>query len=108
MLIIIKNIKILFRRFVSLLNIIVICFIGSNSLLSIIEKTLLQDKLKPFTSSNKFSVNQKYDVVLYPAPERVLPISYKVPGIAVVNSVLSALVEGKKDWIQKIQIKKMD
>jgi len=59
-----------------------------------------------FTSSNKFSVNQKYDVVLYPAPERVLPISYKVPGIAVVNSVLSALVEGKKDWIQKIQIKR--
>lgn len=59
-----------------------------------------------FTSSNKFSINQKYDVVLYPAPERVLPISYKVPGIAVVNSVLSALVEGKKDWIQKIQIKR--
>ncbi len=59
-----------------------------------------------FTGVNKFVQAQGYDVVLYPAPERVLPISFKVPGIAIVNSVLSSLVEGKKDWIQKIQIKR--
>ena len=59
-----------------------------------------------FTNSNKFAQNQAYDVVLYPAPEKVLPIKFKVPGIAIVNTVLSASVEGKKDWIQKLQIKR--
>ncbi|UKI54204.1 MAG: glycosyltransferase [Treponema sp.] len=50
--------------------------------------------------------SRKYDVVFYEAPEKVLPISFKVPGIAVVNTVLSNLIEGKKDWIQKLQIKR--
>lgn len=59
-----------------------------------------------FTSANKFVHSRKYDVVLYSAPEKVLPICFKVPGIAVVNSVLSSMVEGRKDWIQKIQIKR--
>lgn len=59
-----------------------------------------------FTSCPKFVFSRSYDAVLYPAPERVFPINFKTPGIAVVNSVLSSMVEGKKDWIQKLQIKR--
>lgn len=59
-----------------------------------------------FTVCPKFVSSRSYDAVLYPAPEKVLPINFKTPGIAVVNSVLSGLVEGKKDWIQKLQIKR--
>lgn len=59
-----------------------------------------------FTSENKFIQSKKYNAVIYPAPERVLPVKFKVPGIVVVNSILSSLVEGKKDWQQKLQIKR--
>lgn len=59
-----------------------------------------------FSSANKFALQHKYDAVIYPAPEKVLPITFKVPSIAVVNSILSIHVEGKKDWTQKMQIKR--
>lgn len=36
----------------------------------------------------KFINQQKYDVVIYPAIERVVPTYFKVPSIAVVNSIL--------------------
>ena len=71
-----------------------------------IADSLQSQRLWHFTNVNKFAQEQKYDVVLYPAVEKVLPISYKVPGVAVVNSVLSNEVEGKRDWTQKLQIKR--
>lgn len=71
-----------------------------------VQDTLTAERTWHFTSVNKFAHSRNYDVVLYPAPEKVLPINFKVPGVAIVNSVLSAMVEGKKDWIQKIQIKR--
>lgn len=71
-----------------------------------IGNSLSAERLWHFTNSGKFVASRKYDVVFYEAPEKVLPISFKVPGIAVVNTVLSNLIEGKKDWIQKLQIKR--
>lgn len=71
-----------------------------------VQDNLSAERTWHFTSVNKFAQSRKYDLVLYSAPEKVLPISFKVPGIAVVNTVLSSMVEGKKDWIQKIQIKR--
>lgn len=70
------------------------------------QSSLSAERRWHFTMGGKFAASRAYDLVLYPAPERVLPISFKTPGIAVVNSVLSSLVEGKKDWIQKLQIKR--
>lgn len=67
---------------------------------------LSAERLWHFTSCSKFCLQRGYDAVIFPAPERVLPINFKVPGIAVVNSVLSSMVEGRKDWIQKLQIKR--
>lgn len=63
-------------------------------------------RLWHFTNINKFASQRHYDAIIYPAPDRVLPISFNVPGIAVVNSILSGKVEGNRDWIQKLQIKR--
>ena len=71
-----------------------------------IADSLNMERLWHFTNSSKFGTMQNYDLIIYPAPERVLPISFKVPGIAVVNTILSNVVEGNKDWIQKLQIKR--
>lgn len=68
--------------------------------------SLSAERFWHFTACNKFAQSQNYDAVLYPAPERVLPASFKVPGVAVTNSILSSCVEGNTDWIQKLQIKR--
>ncbi|MDE5898232.1 MAG: glycosyltransferase family 4 protein, partial [Treponemataceae bacterium] len=68
--------------------------------------SLSAERFWHFTNIHKFAQGRNYDAVLYPAPERVLPLSFKVPGVAIVNSVLSAHVEGNNDWIQKMQIKR--
>lgn len=69
-------------------------------------ESLSAERFWHFTNAGKFISSRKYDVVFYEAPEKVLPISFRTPGVAVVNTVLSGLVEGKKDWIQKLQIKR--
>ena len=71
-----------------------------------VANSLHSERLWHFTSSGKFFVSQKYDAVLFPAPERVLPVSFKTPGVAVVNSILSSQIEGNCDWTQKLQIKR--
>lgn len=68
--------------------------------------SLTAERFWHFTACNKFCAQQGYDAVIYPAPERVLPTSFKVPGIVVVNSILSNHVDGNSDWIQKLQIKR--
>lgn len=68
--------------------------------------SLNAERLWHFSNCPKFVKNQQYDVVLYSAPDRVLPVNFKVPGIAIINTVLSNSVEGKKDWIQKLQVKR--
>ena len=43
-----------------------------------------------------FTRKQNYDLVIYPAAEKFLPQKYKVPGIVVVNSILSVAKRGYK------------
>ncbi len=71
-----------------------------------VSDSLTAERFWHFTVCNKFAAQQGYEVVMYPAPERVLPTSFKVPGIVVVNSILSNHVDGNGDWIQKLQIKR--
>ena len=41
---------------------------------------------------NTFARRRRYDVVLYPAAARLLPATFSVPGVAVVNDVVSELL----------------
>ncbi len=66
--------------------------------------SLNSQRLWHFTGLNRFAAQRKYDAVIYPAPDRVLPVSFKVPGIAVVNTVLSRRVKEGGAWLQKFQI----
>ena len=42
-------------------------------------------------SANHFAKKQKYDVVLYPAAAHMLPFFFGVPGVAIVNDLVSNL-----------------
>ncbi len=51
---------------------------------------------------NSFGKKQGYDLILYPAAARVLPTSFKVKGVAVVNDVVSHILHYTKDeWYRK-------
>lgn len=61
---------------------------------------------------NKFLSKNDYDVVIYPAVEKVLPLKFKTKGVAVVNSVISAAIRNfdsskkrhLKKGLQKVQL----
>jgi glycosyltransferase involved in cell wall biosynthesis len=59
-----------------------------------------------FFRLNKFFSSSGYDVVLYPAIERVLPLSFKIPGVTVVNSIISNTLREDHDWALRMQMKK--
>ena len=46
--------------------------------------------------ANSFARRQKYDAVLYTAGAHLLPQSFKVPGVAVVNDIVSNLLSERK------------
>lgn len=71
-----------------------------------VQDNLSAERFWHFTGISKFLQKNNFDAVLYPAPEKVLPVAFKIPGVAVVQSVLSNHIEGKMDWIQKLQIKR--
>ncbi|MDR2897322.1 MAG: glycosyltransferase family 4 protein [Spirochaetaceae bacterium] len=54
-----------------------------------IADTNLAERLWHLTSINSFAAKQKYDVILYPAGGRMLPSSFKIPGVAVINDIPS-------------------
>lgn len=54
--------------------------------------------------SNKTALKRKYDAVLYTAAAHMLPFSFTVPGIAIVNDCLSALFLAKKNFLYQKQI----
>jgi len=64
------------------------------------------ERLWHFFRLQKFAQKAKYDVVLYPAIERVLPLSFKTPGVAVVNSIVSVMLKEKGDGMMRMQIKR--
>ena len=45
--------------------------------------------------TNAFARRRRYDAVLYPAAAHLLPTAFKVPGVAVVNDVVSELLAAK-------------
>ncbi len=55
---------------------------------------------------NSFAKKQGYDVVLYTAGARMLPNSFKVPGVAVINDIMSMLISEADDFFTKFQMKK--
>jgi glycosyltransferase involved in cell wall biosynthesis len=55
---------------------------------------------------HKFVSVSGYDVILYPAIERVLPLSFKTPGVAVVNSIVSNTLREDRDWALRMQLKR--
>lgn len=51
---------------------------------------------------NRFGRRNGYDVILYAAGARILPQKFKVPGVAVVNDVVSSLFKYSDDhWLRK-------
>ncbi|MBQ7158707.1 MAG: glycosyltransferase family 4 protein [Treponema sp.] len=56
-------------------------------------------------SANHFAKKQKYDVVLYPAAAHMLPFFFGVPGVAIVNDLVSNLFSSKKDTKHEIHVK---
>ncbi len=55
---------------------------------------------------NSFGRRQKYDAILYTAGSRMLPNRFKIPGVALVNDVVSNLFETSDDrWLRR-QIKR--
>jgi glycosyltransferase involved in cell wall biosynthesis len=67
--------------------------------------SLQYEKLWHYTCSKKFTNKRNYDLVLYPAVERILPIKFKTKSIAVVNSILSTQIESM-DFFSKKLLKK--
>ncbi len=51
---------------------------------------------------NSFGKKQNYDVILYTAGSRMLPKFFKIPGVAVVNDIVTNLFENTNDlWLRK-------
>ena len=68
--------------------------------------SLTAERIWHFFNVNSFGKKQKYDAILYTAGSRMLPLRYRVPGIAVVNDIVSNLFLKTDDaWLQK-KIKK--
>lgn len=63
-------------------------------------------------AANHFAKKQNYDVVLYPAAAHMLPFRFGVPGVAIVNDVvseaLSANQSAKHELHVKYSLKKAD
>lgn len=58
-----------------------------------------------FFKINDFVKEAGYDVVLFPAIDKVLPLSFSVPGIAIVNAIISNLLKNY-DWTIRSRIKR--
>ncbi|MBQ6781872.1 MAG: glycosyltransferase family 4 protein [Treponema sp.] len=56
-------------------------------------------------AANRFAKKQNYDVVLYPAAAHMLPFFFGVPGVAIVNDVVSEIFSAKKDTKHEIHVK---
>lgn len=69
-----------------------------------IKDTITSQRLWHLFKMNKFASASDYDVVLYPAVERVLPLSFRTPGVAVVNSIMTNVIAEKRDQPLRWQI----
>lgn len=67
--------------------------------------SLVIERLWHLLKINKFVKKNKYDLVIYPAVERVIPARFKVKGVAIVNSILSKQMD-KFNFLYKWQLKR--
>ncbi len=56
--------------------------------------------------ANSFAKKRGYSAVLYTAGSRMIPSSFKVPGVAVVNDIVSSLFEQKGDRWYSSKVRK--
>lgn len=69
---------------------------------------LKAERLWHKTKIHKFIKKNNYDVVIYPAPGRVLPSKFKNHlGVAIVNSILSSDIENETKLYQKKLLKSL-
>lgn len=59
-----------------------------------------------FTGAKRFLEKNKFDVVLYAAASRMLALSSKVPGVAILNEVLYSSFENSKNAFSKSILKR--
>ncbi len=52
--------------------------------------SLEAERLWHLFGAGKFTVRNGYDAVLYPAAEKVVPVSFRRPGIVIANSIISS------------------
>jgi glycosyltransferase involved in cell wall biosynthesis len=55
---------------------------------------------------NAFASACGYDAVLFPSIEKVLPLSARTPGVAIVNSIVSNTLREDRDWALHMQVRR--
>lgn len=67
--------------------------------------TPMQTSLWHLTRIENFLENNGFSAVLYPSILKAFPLSFKCPGVAIINSVLSKKLENEASIIKKVQLK---
>ncbi len=70
-----------------------------------IPDTLGAERLWHSFKAGAFGKKRGYDLILYTAGARMIAANKKIPGVAIVNDVLSAVL-ASSDWISKALVKK--
>lgn len=70
--------------------------------------SLTAERLWHAFSVNKFARKRGYSAVLYAAGSKILPLHFTVPGVAIVNGIVSNLITSEKDiWYKKSILKSL-
>ncbi len=70
--------------------------------------TLSAERIWHVFRANRFAAKQGYDVVLYAAGSRILPRTFKVPGVPVVLDIVSSKIKETTDpWQKKRMIRSL-
>ncbi len=71
--------------------------------------SLNMERLWHIWSCNAFAKKRVYDVVLYAAGPQLLPVSYKRPGIVIVNDILSLFLKNEDSSLyRKLVVKSLE
>lgn len=68
--------------------------------------SLSAERLWHILNANKFCKKNNYDIVIYTAATRMLPLKFKIPSVAVVNAIFSTNFENANEKLVCQQIKK--
>ncbi len=85
-------------------------YLGDNSSLNYVEvslpETLGAQRFWHTFQSKKFLKNCGYDLVIYPAAARMIPLKFQIPGICIVNDVPSSILKNCDSLWTKFYLKK--